>query len=330
MKVLFVWSGLTGYMGDCWRELAGRPDVELKIAVDTQEKVFGGAFKADEVLRGLDWSVELPRNWCPDIVFTVGWHNKLCRDAALNPGWDSVPKVCCFDMPWRWQLRCIAAKFVLWHYLRHFAAAYVPGLVCERYCRWIGFRKVRKGLFSLDQSRFTRGETAYRLKADAPFLYLGRYATEKRLDVLLTGYRKYRAMGGTRELHLYGKGGALPKGTAETVGVRVNEFVSPQEVPGLMREAAAMVLSSDFDPWPLVLLEAMSAGCRIIASDRCTNWPELGAVWGMYKAGDATALAKQMLGVENLRIAGREVIAPYDCTAWRARTLELAKEVCGD
>ena len=41
MKVLFVWSGLSGYMGDCWRELAGKEGVELKVSVDARSGLPG-------------------------------------------------------------------------------------------------------------------------------------------------------------------------------------------------------------------------------------------------------------------------------------------------
>ena len=85
MKVLFVWSGLSGYMGDCWRALAGAPGVELKVSVDVRSGLAGGSFDATDVMRDLDWSDRLPPDgWTPDIVFTVGWHNALCRAAATR------------------------------------------------------------------------------------------------------------------------------------------------------------------------------------------------------------------------------------------------------
>ena len=141
-KVLFVWPGLTGYMGDCWRELANRPGIELKVIVDTTDKWFGGGFKAEEVLCGLDWATKLPHTWCPDIVFSVGWRNSLCRAAVLRSAWNDVPKVCCFDMPWRWQFRCVVARFVLRRYLSHFKAAFIPGAAAFRYARWLGFERI--------------------------------------------------------------------------------------------------------------------------------------------------------------------------------------------
>jgi len=306
MKVLFVWSGLTGYMGDCWRELAGRPDVELKIAVDTQEKVFGGAFKADEVLRGLDWSGELPRNWCPDIVFTVGWHNKLCRDAALNPRWDGVPKVCCFDMPWRWQLRCIAAKFVLWHYLRHFAAAYVPGHAAHRYARWLGFGRIYDGLFATNTRRFgTR-------TGGSGFLYVGRDVPDKGTDVLRAAHERYRAHGGKMPL-------------------QVVNGVSPDALGAVYAKADCFVLASRWEPWGVVLAEASAAGLPIICTDACGARHEVvreGTNGRVVKSGSAKELAEAMMNVDGLDgEAGRKLAEPYSCEEWADRVIRIVREL---
>lgn len=334
MRILFVWTGIASYMADCWRELQRRPGVELKVVVDPLTDAQSD-FKAERELHDLDYriarrseEVEGADTWMPDVIFLVGWRSEVCRYFALEKRYENVPKICCLDMPWRWKMRCLLAPLFLRRYARRFVAACVPGAVCETYCKWIGFRRVEKGLFAIRQSRFARegGEMSGSGTKDY-FLYLGRYSKEKRLDVLLEGYRKYREMGGTKELRLYGKGEALPKGIEKEPGVSVNGFVAPEEVPKLYAGAAAFVLASDFDPWPLVLLEAMSAGCRVIASTKCTNYPELGATWGRFKVGDTEALARELARVDELQVAGCETIAPYDCKAWTERTLKICSDV---
>lgn len=324
MKILFVWTGITSYMADCWRELKKCPDVELKVIVDPLTDA-QSAFKAERELHDLDYRIARRseevegETWLPDVIFLVGWRSEVCRHFALDKKYAKVPKVCCLDMPWRWKLRCLLAPLFLRRYARRFIAAYVPGRVCERYCKWIGFRRVEKGLFAIDTSRFacsSSGTKDY-------FLYLGRYSKEKRLADLVAAYQTYRARGGKKELRLYGKGAALPKGIEQAEGVKVNGFVAPEEVPTLYAGAAAFVLASSFDPWPLVLLEAMSVGCRVIASTKCTNYPELGATWGRFKVGDTAALAREMARVDELEVAAHETIAPYDCKAWTERTLKI-------
>jgi glycosyltransferase involved in cell wall biosynthesis len=141
------------------------------------------------------------------------------------------------------------------------------------------------------------------------------------LDILQEGYRLYRERGGKLELRLYGKGLA-------------NGFVDPEKVPGLMKSAAAFVLASDFDPWPLVLLESMSAGCMIVASDRCTNRPELGKNWFVFKHGKPDDLARELARLEKaatsdvdfIKDENRNLAAKYDCSEWVKRVSLICKE----
>lgn len=328
MNILFVWTGLADYMGDCWRRLAVRDGVSLKVIVALERRKVGlVGFHANNVLRDLDAACvdddgDVPElgSWRPDIIFAVGWHSKICRAFVKDEKWNGIAKVCCFDMPWRWALRCIVAPVVLHRFLRRYKAAFVPGSACERYAGWLGFRKTYKGLFGIDTGRFNTNDVR---KGTGFFLYIGRNSDEKRLDVLCEAHNKYKSYGGKRELRLYGKG--LPGG-----------FANPTDVPGLMHEAAAFVLSSDFDPWPLVLLEAMSSRCPVIASDRCTNRSELGKNWIVFRHGDVEGLAQAMKQFDtascdpafDLKLSeGQELAQKYDVSAWSDRVIGICKEL---
>lgn len=305
-RILFVWSGLTGYMGDCWRALAADPDVALKVAVDTDERWYGGSFKADDVLRDLNWARELPTDWRPDVIFTVGWHNPLCRSAALKPEWQSVPKVCCFDMPWRWSLRCLAARFVLGPYLRRFSAAFIPGRSADRYARWLGFPKIYHGLFSTNTRRFGihRGGRG--------FLFVGRDVPEKGTNVLRRAHARYVAAGGRLPLNIV-------------------TGVSPDQLGEAYADADCFVLPSRWDPWGVVLVEAAAAGLPIICTDRCGARHEVvceGSNGLVVPAGSVTALATAMMKFDKLNGEdGRARAQNYSCEAWAERVVRLAKEL---
>ena len=323
MTLLFVWTGVTSYMADCWRALAATPGVTLKIVVEQHAN--GREFDAARVLSGLDCSVvEGPNAACqlalerPDALFAVGWRSLTVRHFVERADWRAVPKICCCDMPWRWRPRCVAARFVLWRYLRRFRGMMVPGRSAARYARWLGFTpsSIHPGMYGTDVGRFAPRTPA---PARRGFLYIGRHVPEKRLDILEKAYARYRAQGGTWPLDVYG-------------GAR---FVQPDAVPELYATHAALVLASDFEPWGVVILEAAAAGLPIICTDACGARHELVAGNGLVVPhGDAAAFAQAMLKMERDYAAfdrdqGRTLAAAYDCTCWAARVRQIAQTVCG-
>lgn len=313
MKVLFVWPGLTGYMGDCWRELAKRDGIDLRIVVDLSDKYFGGNFNPDDVLHDLNWCPDLGslNAWMPDIVFTVGWHNKVCR-AAVD-AFPTAKKVCCFDMPWEWRLRKIAARFVLWRYLRRFDAAFVPGAIAAKYARWLGFNKdnIFKGLFSTDTTRFKSHN------GGGGFLFLGREVPEKGIDVFKKAYDLYKSNGGKWQL-------------------RIVSNASPSDVDKCYSEADCFVLPSRWEPWGVVLAEAAASGLPIICTDKCGARFEVVRDNGMVvKSDDTNALASAMHEIENMpqeeRLAmgvkGIALAQPYSCQVWADRVVAICHKL---
>ncbi len=312
MKILFVWTGVTSYMVDCWRELVKCSNVELRIVI--VRHVSGSEIDVKNMFEGLDIRlideetvIDLGQ-WQPDVVFAVGWHSRPVRALVTSENMKDVPKVCCFDMPWRWQLRCVLARWVLARYLSRFSAAFVPGESAARYARWLGFERVHKGLFSLDTTRFSTK------RLGRGFMFVGRNAPEKRIDLIEQAYERYRKLGGTWNLDIYGGAG----------------FVQPSKMPSLYANHACLLLASSFDPWPLVMLEATASGLMVIASDRCGNVDELRAC--KVKYGDCKAMAAAMLDAEHgcIQPAGVARAKDYDCRRWVERVIGICDEITGD
>ena len=322
MRILFAWTGVASYMADCWRSLQQSNGVELKVVVEAADS--GKAFAAEKTLAGLDyvlvekddagerWKDVLRGGWRPDVVFAGGWRSSTTRKvvAALP----DVPKVFCLDMPWRWLPRCLAARFALRGFMRNFAAVFVPGRLSAKYARWLGFPKrlVFDCLYAVDQSRLRSAVAAIGTEGRRGFLFVGRFSPEKRVDLVEAAYARYRQIGGTWGIDYYGQGG---------------KFAQAEEMSAVYASHACLLLASSFDPWPLVMLEAKSAGLEVIASSRCGNCDELGAVKVPY--GDVEAMAKAMLDVE--RGAGRGNcsvdVAKYDCPEWARRVQRICQEV---
>ena len=319
---MFVWPGLTGYMGDCWRALAKR--VELKVVADARHAMSGGKYNAAEVLQGLDWSEELPSEWHPDAVFTVGWSNPLCVEAARRDWGPGVKRICCFDMPWRPGLRCFAARFALRRHVRLFDAAYVAGVSAAKYARWLGFPKVETGLFSIDVKRFERFDGFDRFKRSGSssnvsnlsnlsnpsnFLFVGRKVREKGIETLKKAYEIYRQGGGQWTL-------TMP------------EWIDPKDVPGMMRAHACLVLPSLWEPWGVVVAEAKAAGMKVIVSDKVGARLDIPCD-EVVRAGDAKGLAAAMRRMERCdrfeKFDRLDRLEKFGCEAWTERVLKIVE-----
>lgn len=313
MKILFVWSGLNGYMGDCWRELASFSDVNLKIVVDVRNKYYGGTFIPDEVMRGLDWSDNLDAldEWVPQVVFIVGWRNEICREAAYRWSGQNVKKILCFDMPWEWKFRKVVARFVLHKYLQNFDSAFVNGAAAKKYARWLGFaeKKIYLGSIATDIERFKRHT------GGGGFMYAGRNAPEKGLDVLRRAYDLYRAKGGKWKLNIV-------------------SGISPQEIYRHYEKSDCFILPSLWEPWGVVLVEAAASGLPIICTNKCGARLEVVKENGLVvKPNSAYELAKAMLAIENMteqeRVAmgakGKLLAEKYSCSEWCNRVIKICK-----
>ena len=361
MKILFVWTGVTSYMADCWRTLQRRPGVELKVIVE--QVASGKEFKADHVLAGLDYQLieanttlnpsaraptgqlegfaitsivqhpntqtsKRPNDWLPDIMFVVGWRSKVVRMIVTDLRFETVPKICCSDMPWRWLPRCFGARFVLAGYLQRFRGMMVPGRSGARYARWLGFGKssIFEGMYGIDTERFARVPKPCERRG---FLYIGRFAPEKRLDLLVKAYVRYRERGGSWPLDLYGAGAAIPAEALRVPQLFVHSFVQPSEMPRIQSEHACLVLASDFDPWPLVVLESCASGTPVIVTDRCTNHYELVKRNGLVvRHGNVQEMALAMRRMEREysdfdAADGVRAAKQYSCAVWTERIMAI-------
>jgi glycosyltransferase involved in cell wall biosynthesis len=101
-------------------------------------------------------------------------------------------------------------------------------------------------------------------------LVVGRFAAPKRPDLVLRAFGDVVASFPEAELHFVGDG----PGRAEAVdlsnelglGGRVRFLGVREDVPELLRKASGLVLASEYEGCPLVVLEAMAAGVPVVAT----------------------------------------------------------------
>jgi glycosyltransferase involved in cell wall biosynthesis len=231
------------------------------------------------------------------------------------------------------------------------------------YVRARGARNVRVAAQSVDND-FWRARpssdgaaeegTAWPTDASVRFLFVGRDAPEKGLDVLLRAWRESALAddGAALALALAGAGAAGGTAVRRTHqqapdagrDIRSLGAASAAELRRLYTAADVVVVPSIrtrtfAEPWGLVVNEAMNCRAAVIASDA------VGAVAGglvrdgvtgvVARAGDSTALAaamRRLAGDGQLRAriaqAGSEAVLAYDHDAW-ARGFSVALATVG-
>lgn len=364
IRILFAWPGLTGFTGPCWRALLRDFGVSVKcVAAVDEPSDASRAYALESCFAGIDIKVvpkvgfsdwetlrEEVRAFAPDILFITGWSVPVNRFLATDAAFASIPKVFQMDMPWAFRPRKIAARFILRGYLHHFDAAFVPGAYAARYARWLGFggrRPIYTGLLSTDDAFFGDAATT----APTPsFLYVGRYAQEKGVDLLVEAYRLYaESVADPWPLDCAGAGplahALFPTDeVAEGKGlIRNLGFQQPAALPSLYASHGAFILPSRSESWGVALAEAAARGMPLICTDACGGRTELVRTSGsdangfVAHAGSVRSLADAMFRLHNLdtvsrgrfSAASRRLAAPYSASLWAQRVARIVKEIGG-
>jgi glycosyltransferase involved in cell wall biosynthesis len=246
------------------------------------------------------------------------------------------------DTPWEGSGRQQLGRWVLRPFVRQMDRVMVTGERCWQYASRLGVSpdRIVRGLYGVDVAGLK--PLWERRQADGwpqRFLFVGRFADEKAVDVLVEGYARYRERVETPwSLMCCGKG-AMADRLDRQPGIDNRGFVQPDDMTDVWAEAGAFVLPSRFDPWPLALVEAAAAGLPVICSDACGSAVEI--VRSGYNGvrvpdEDATALADALARTHGMYDAlpkwGRRVqefAMPYSAERWATRWARMLREVGG-
>jgi len=178
----------------------------------------------------------------------------------------------------------------------------------------------------------------YPASPDGPVVrlgFVGRLTEEKDYPLAVKVYRGLRRALPEKavELHVYGHGPLLEKaegkahgeagrwrgtdarGAGEQAGpanggIILHGWVDPDKIPGILSGLTLLLLTSREEGWPYVVLEAMAAGCPVVAT-AVGGLPEIidsGRTGWLFPPGDARAGAAAV--AELVQTPGREA-------AWR-------------
>jgi glycosyltransferase involved in cell wall biosynthesis len=274
VKITILWSSLASYTHGFFRELAHRG---ARLQLFHRETMHGEAPYADFDLRCFEQAHlvndELPieklcRDFRPDLCLVVSWNYgrylRLCKDLRH----DGVFVVAATDNQWRGTLRqrlgVLAAPLLLQPAID---AVIVPGDRQAAFMRRLGFKHVVTGWYAVDNEMFC-SEMPVKARHRA-FLFLGRLVEFKGIHVLIEAYLRYRLVSSDPwELHVVGTG-LLKKMSENVEGLFIKGFIQPEEIPVFLNRYRCMILPSLFEPWGVVVHEAVLSGLVVITSANC-------------------------------------------------------------
>jgi len=280
MKLLVLYTRLSGYTAACLRALRDRSGAEILIYAWPNQKnvpfdtaTFGGI---DDVRMRTEFSVadieQSIQTFGPDAVLVSGWTDKgyikICRKLKSQ----GIPVISGCDTQWSGSLRQrIASNVAPWHIQKFIDVLWVAGERQRQLASKLGYSGDRcwDGYYACDWDAFTQPQTEVDLVSNMRnFLYVGRYEPEKGLDTLAAAYRVYRHEVQDPWPLICAGSGSLRNLLLEA-GAEDRGFLQPVDLPTLMGEAAAFVLPSRIEPWGVVVQEAAASRLPLILSNAC-------------------------------------------------------------
>jgi glycosyltransferase involved in cell wall biosynthesis len=149
-----------------------------------------------------------------------------------------------------------------------FTNVWIPGFPQFEAASRFGFNydEIIFGLLSGDTEVFySRSEEKIRTKK---FLFVGRLENVKGVNQLIDTWSKISKIFPDWQLVIAGDG-ALKNRILQLDNIIYKGFLNPNEVALLMNDADCLVLPSNYEPWGLVIHEAVLCGLPIICTDKC-------------------------------------------------------------
>lgn len=243
------------------------------------------------------------------------------------------------DLPKGWLHRIVKKTLVRW-VIRRCDAVMPVGTLGQAYFEKYGARSDQCILvpFEPDYSAFRKTKDGppipackkkYNLVPDQQYiLFSGRLVTVKRVDLLIDAFARIAAERPNWDLLIVGDGPLrqeLERRAPAALRSRVHwlGFLQMEELIPVYHVASILVLPSDFEPWALVINEALAAGLVAVASDVVGAAYDLiqdGVNGRVFPSGNLDALAEALKDVTAEDRFGdyQKAVVPV-LDAWRQR-----------
>jgi glycosyltransferase involved in cell wall biosynthesis len=314
MKFAILWEQWTGYIDICVRALCDYYPVEILRAhlrptppapfrpEDFVESEYVHVFDDQPVESEL---VPLIARFKPDALLIASWHRPVYRRIARSFAGQAV-RIVGIDNQWRGTLKQWAGRLTAPYFIRPmYDKALVAGPRQRRFARMLGFpdSAIFAPLYCCNFEQFANA-TAPPGTDVANFLFVGRLVEEKGIRLLVSAYRAYRAGVTSKPWGLIIVGtGPLHHLIEGVEGIEYYGFTQPADLPALYARASCFVLPSLFEPWGVVLHEAVCAGLPVICSTACGAgdvFVSQGTNGVVVRSGDLRALTEGLIKIAEL------------------------------
>ncbi len=187
-----------------------------------------------------------------------------------------IPVVAYSDTQWsgsfKQRINCILSPF---HLKKAFSHIWVSGIYQYEYARKLQYSKSNIIMHSLSCSKeyFTGiSNPSFEIKREfKKLLFVGRFVEVKGLDLLLKAWSQIPDKNGWR-LTLVGEG-PLKNELKYSADVEIKDFMNNENLIIEMRNSDCFILPSIFEPWGVVIHEAVASGLPVIATNICGAVP---------------------------------------------------------
>ena len=192
--------------------------------------------------------------------------------------------------------------------------------------------RIRKGYSVVDNIHFIAPPEIEREKV---LLCVARFSPEKNLERLIIAFKQSDLFqnwtlkivgGGPQKPHLQTL-------TDDCTNIELLDWLSYQALPFLYAQASFFILPSTFEPWGLVVNEAMASGLPIAVSKDCGCAPDLvdvrnGFTFDSHKIDSIVFVLNQIVQLKPVEFElmgkrSKEIIAHYKTEDWASQFLKL-------
>lgn len=277
MRLLVLYEELAGYTVTCLNSFADQNKASILVVAKKINAV--APFSFENLHPGLvikyreEFTEEelkkLVIDFKSDAVLLGGWANP--QYLKLVKLLKKEQTILAFDNHWTGSLKQRIGAIYFKQYIKPYIKyAFVPGQAQVSFAKKLGFEHstTRTGFYSCDFGLFNGYYLKYQSQKDKDFpkrfLFVGRYAPEKGIDVLWDAFVQWQEQNPSEwELWCLGKG---PLSPVQHPKIKHFGFLQPEEMGPVIKDTGVFILPSTFEPWGVVVHEYASAGYPLLCS----------------------------------------------------------------